>query len=168
MSEAPTVRSEIGAPDGSDWSPGPASDTALVIVQVNVAEPVAPEPSVAVRATEHVQAVVGVPLIVPVAWSIDSPAGRPVVDQVSVAPDCESVAEPETGVMAAPDGSDRSPGPVTDTALVMFQVNEAESEYAASSVTVTVTDELPGVVGVPVMLPVELSIERPAGRPVAP
>jgi len=33
---------------------------------------------------------------------------------------------------------------------------------------VTVTDELPGVVGVPEMVPVELSIDSPAGRPVAP
>ena len=128
VSEAATVRSEIGAPDGSAWSPGLASDSELVTVQVNDAEPDAPDPSVAVRVTAHVQAVVGVPLIDPVELSIDSPSGRPVVDQVRVAPDWESVAEPETGVMAEPDGSDWSPGPVTDTALVMVQVNEAESE----------------------------------------
>ena len=32
---------------------------------------------------------------------------------------------------------------------------------------VTVTDEVPAVVGVPEMIPVALSIDSPAGRPVA-
>ena len=36
-----------------------------------------------------------------------------------------------------------------------------------SSVAVTVTDEVPAVVGVPEMVPVELSIDNPVGRPVA-
>ena len=80
-------------PDTWDWSAGVATETVLVIVQVNDASPMHPEPSVAVRVTEHVQAVVGVPVMVPVELSIDSPAGRPVADQVSVAVDEVSVAE---------------------------------------------------------------------------
>ena len=40
---------------------------------------------------------VGVPVMVPVDGSMDRPAGRPVADQVRVAPDWESVAELATG-----------------------------------------------------------------------
>ena len=76
-------------------APGSATDTELVIVQANDVEPEAPEPSVAVSVTEHVQAVVGVPVTVPVEPSIDSPAGRPVADQVSVADD--EVSGPSRG-----------------------------------------------------------------------
>ena len=137
VSEAPTVRSEIGVPDGLDCAPGSVTDTELVIVQANEAESVAPEPSVAVTVTDEVPAVVGVPLTVPVELSIDSPAGRPVADHVSVAVDEESVAVTSTGAMAVPDRSDWSPGLVTDTELVIVQANEAESEKPASSVAVT-------------------------------
>ena len=42
--------------------------------------------------TVAVPPVVGVPEIVPVAGSIDRPAGSPVADQVRVAPLAESVA----------------------------------------------------------------------------
>jgi len=128
VSVAVRPRPDTGAPDGSAWSPGLPSDTVLVTVHVSDADAEAPEPSVAVNVTEHVQAVVGVPVTVPVAWSIDSSAGRPVADHVSVAPDWESVAEAATGAMGAPERSDRSPGPVTTTALVMDQVNVAEPE----------------------------------------
>src|SRR5579872_7072934 len=64
----------------------------LLIVQVNEAEPCAPVVSLAVTVTLLVAAVVGVPVISPVLALIDSPAGRPVADQVSVWPDWESVA----------------------------------------------------------------------------
>ena len=121
----------------------------------------------AVRVTEHVQAVVGVPLTVPVAPSIESPAGRPVADHVNVAVDEVSVAAAASALIGVPDGSDCAPGSVTDTKLVIVQPNEAESVAPESSVAVTVTDEVPAVVGVPEMVPVELSIDRPAGRPVA-
>ena len=46
-------------------------------VQVNVADPNAPVPSVAVAVTEYVPAVVGVPLIRPEAEPTDSPGGSP-------------------------------------------------------------------------------------------
>ena len=57
----------------------------------------------AVTVTDEVPAAVGVPLMAPVAVLIDSPAGRPVADQVRVAPDWVSVAEEVRMEMAVPD-----------------------------------------------------------------
>ena len=136
-------------------------------VQVNETEPEYPAPSVAVAVTESVPAVVGVPVTAPVDGSMDSPAGRPVADQVRVAVEDESAAGTSTVVMADPDGSDWSPGLVTVTALVTVQVNETEPEYPAPSVAVAVTESVPAVVGVPVTAPVDGSMDSPAGRPVA-
>src|SRR3954471_16556620 len=62
------------------------------IVHVNDVVPLAPVVSVAVTVGVYVAAVVGVPLIRPVEELIDRPAGSPAADQVSVWPDCESVA----------------------------------------------------------------------------
>src|SRR5690348_15254835 len=50
---------------------------AVVTVQVNEADPVAPVVSFAVTVTVEVPAAVGVPEISPVVELIDSPAGRP-------------------------------------------------------------------------------------------
>ena len=58
--------------------------------------------------------------------------------------------------------------PETVTVLVIVQENVVEDDRAWESVAVTVTVEVPAVVGVPVMAPVERLIDRPAGRPVAP
>ena len=55
----------------------------------------------------------------------------------------------------------------TVTVLAMVHENEVDPAYVAPSVAVTVTEETPGVVGVPVMDPVEELIDRPAGRPEA-
>ena len=44
---------------------------------------------------------------------------------------------------------------------------EAVPEAPVVSVAVTVTAELPDAVGVPEITPVEVLIDRPAGRPVA-
>ena len=71
---------------------------------------------------------VGVPVMVPVEELIDSPAGRPVADQVRVAPDWESVAEFVTALMAEPVIDDWLPGLATDTVLEVVQVNEAVPE----------------------------------------
>ena len=60
--------------------------------------------------TEHAQAVVGVPVMAPLEVLIDSPAGRPVADQVMVAVDDESVAELVSVVMAVPDTLVCAPG----------------------------------------------------------
>ena len=47
------------------------------------------------------------------------------------------------------------------------QVNDVDPAAPVVSVTVTVTDDVPAVVGVPLIRPVEALIDSPAGRPVA-
>src|SRR5580704_2278643 len=105
--------------------------------------------------------------MVPVVWLIESPVGRPVAVHVNVWPVWESVAELVSGVIAVPETLDWLPGLVTETVLVTVQVNEVEPAKPALSVALTVGVYVPGVVGVPVMVPVELAIESPVGRPVA-
>ena len=78
------VRGVIADPVTVDLAPGLATDTVLVTVQLKVADPLKPAPSVAFTVTEHVHGVVGVPVIEPVEELIDRPAGSPVADQVSV------------------------------------------------------------------------------------
>jgi hypothetical protein len=51
--------------------------------------------------------------------------------------------------------------------LAITQVKAVEPENPALSVAVTVTDDEPAVEGVPLIEPVEASIDSPAGRPVA-
>ena len=51
VSVADTVSGVMAVPAALDWSPGLVTDTVLVTVQVKVAEPLAPEPSVAVMVT---------------------------------------------------------------------------------------------------------------------
>ena len=77
--------------------------------------------------TEHEQGAVGVPVTDPVEELIESPEGRPVADQVRVAPDWESVAEFVTGVMAEPVTADLLPGLVTVTVLATVQVKVVEA-----------------------------------------
>src|SRR5450631_216680 len=50
---------------------------------------------------------------------------------------------------------------------VTVQLNEADPEAPVVSLAVTVTLEVPAVVGVPEISPVEELMDRPAGRPVA-
>ena len=140
----------------------------LEIVQVNEAEPLKPALSVALTVTEHVQAVVGVPVMAPLLELMDSPAGSPVaVHEEIVAVDDESWAELDSVEMAVPDRFDCAPGLVTVTVLLTVQVNEVFALNASESVAVTVTEQAHAVVGVPLMTPVPLLIVRPAGRPVA-
>ena len=108
-------------------------------------------------------------MIAPVVELMARPVGRPVAAQVRVAPDWVSVADGVRVVMAEPDTLDLAPGLVTETVLVMVQAKLVVPEFCgvALSVTVTVTDEVPGVDGVPVMAPVPLLMARPAGRPLA-
>ena len=83
---------------------------------------------------------------------------------VVVATDDESVATTAKGAMAAPDTPDWSPGSVTVTVLVIVHVNETWAEKPESSVAVMVTAKAPAVVGVPEMIPVAGSTDRPGGR----
>ena len=76
----------------------------LVMVQVKLAEPAKSALSVAVTVTLDVPAVVGMPVMVPLAGLTESPAGRPVADQMMVAVDEESLAElAGRGAMAVPE-----------------------------------------------------------------
>ncbi len=51
--------------------------------------------------------------------------------------------------------------------LFSVQLNEVLPVAPVESVAVTVTEEVPAVVGVPEIRPVEELIDRPAGRPLA-
>jgi hypothetical protein len=157
----------MAEPETSDWSPGLVTETVLVTVHENEAESLAPEQSVAVTVTDDEPAVVGVPEMVPEEGSMARPAGRLVTDHVSVAVDDESVAATSTGVMAAPEMSDWSPGLVTETTLVTLHENEAVPVKPELSLAVTVTDDVPAAVGVPEMVPEVGSMARPSGSPVA-
>ena len=67
----------------------------------------------------------------------------------------------------------RSPGcraaalTVQPPAGLIVQVNEAEPEALVVSLAVTVTEDVPAVVGVPEIRPVVELMDRPVGRPVA-
>jgi hypothetical protein len=63
---------------------------ATLIVQLNVALPLAPVVSLAVTVTELEPPVVGVPEMRPLDVLIESPAGNPVAPYVNVWPDWES------------------------------------------------------------------------------
>ena len=149
--------------------PGLTTATVLVTVQLKEVEPVWPAESVAVTVTEQVQAVVGVPVTAPVDELIDEPGG-----QAGGRPRGDGGRRGGVGgrsvraVMAEPDTEDWLVCPATVTVLVIVQVNVVEADRAWESVAVTVTEEVPAVVGVPVIAPVELLIDSPAGRPVAP
>ena len=54
-----------------------------------------------------------------------------------------------------------------DTVLVTVHENDVDPEYPALSVAVTVTEDAPAVVGVPVIVPVDALMDSPVGRPVA-
>ena len=103
----------------------------------------------------------------PVDELIDRPVARLVALQVSVAPDW--VSDP-TGVneeMAEPETLDLAEMAVTATVLVMVQAKLVDPAKPAPSVAVTVTEETPGVVGVPEMVPVEVLMASPVGKPEA-
>src|SRR3984957_14285900 len=57
--------------------------------------------------------------------------------------------------------------PPPELAAFTVQLNEAVPLAPVVSVAVTVTDEVPAVVGVPEISPVEELIDSPAGRPLA-
>ena len=75
----------------------------------------------------------------PVAEAMDSPAGRPVADQVRLAPAWVSVAWSAKAVMRLLPVLDWGAGALTVTVLVMAQVKLAEPEKPALSVAVMVT-----------------------------
>ena len=56
---------------------------------------------------------------------------------------------------------------VFPTGLLTDQLNDADPFAPVVSVAVTVTDEEPALVGVPLINPDELLIDSPAGNPLA-
>ena len=164
VSLAKMVRAVMALPDWLDWAPGLVTAMELVMVQVKLAEALKPALSVAVMVTLEVPAVVGVPVMAPVAGSIDRPAGRPVADQVMVAVDEVSMRLMARGVIGEPVALDWVPGLMTETVLSMVQVNVADPMVPALSVAVRTTVKTPAVVGVPVIVPVPvLALDRQAG-----
>jgi hypothetical protein len=89
----------MAVPETFDLVPGFVTVTVLVMFQVNVVDPLNGPPfpevteSVAVRVTEHLQAVLGVPVTAPVVALIESPVGSPVAAQLAMADPPESLAE---------------------------------------------------------------------------
>ena len=123
--------------------------------------------SVTVIVTVLDPAVVGVPVIAPLAASMLRPAGRPVADQVYgvVPPVAATVA-----LYAAPTTPPGSDVVVMDGGAMMVIDRLAVAVKCVGlveSVTVTATVLAPAVVGVPVMAPEEALIVSPAGNPVA-
>ena len=85
-------------------------------------------------------AVVGVPVIVPVEGSMDSPAGSPVAENERLV--VGEVSEPPvvTAAMAVPETFVCGPGFTTATVFEMVQLKEVVPVKPAESVAVTVTE----------------------------
>jgi len=65
----------MAVPDTLVCAPGLVTVTVFWMVQANVAVPVNPSVSVAVMVVEYTPAVVGVPVMDPVVWSMARPDG---------------------------------------------------------------------------------------------
>lgn len=124
--------------------------------------------SVTVMTTVLVAAAVAVPPITPVDGSIVNPDGRPVADQVyGVTPPVAARVTPGYGVPTVPDGSAdvvivSCPVMVSDRLLVAVRcVGLVESVTVMTTVPELAPD------GVPLMTPLDASMPRPLGRPVA-
>ena len=128
-SEAEMASGLMAVPDTSDWSPGLVTVTTLVITQVMLSEP-DKAGVVGGRDGHRVAATGGRRAADHSRRGVDGEPGRQgaAVRVGRVAVDDESEAVTGTGVMAVPETSDWSPGPVTDTVLVMVQVKVAEPD----------------------------------------
>ena len=74
------------------------------------------------------------------------------------------VVQPDSEPFSKPPLTMTLPPPVVEFTV---QLNVVEPEAPVVSVAVTVTDEVPAVVGVPEIRPLPLSMATPCGRPVA-
>ena len=156
----------MAEPETLDLAAIAVTATVLVMVQAKLVTAVCPPKSVTLTTTEETPGVVGVPVMTPVEVLMASPVGKPVADQVSVAPDWVSAPALVSVEMAEPVTFDWLDLAVTATVLVIVHEKVALPELAgeALSVAVMVTGVTPGVVGVPVIAPVDASMDRPAGR----
>jgi hypothetical protein len=127
---------------------------------------VAPLLSFTVTVTEELPGAVGVPEMLPVLLEMLRPAGKPDAENLyggapPVALKPRLKLPPTVAAGTVPAKVMLSGAALTVTVKVVLAV------APALSFTVTVTLELPGAVGVPVMLPVPLEMLRPAGKPDA-
>lgn len=93
----------------------------MVMVQAKVAQATGPALSVTMSATSDKPAVVGTPVMMPLAELIESPAGNPKAAYVRTAVGDESEVTIGRGAMAVPEVSDWAPGAVTEMVLVIVQ-----------------------------------------------
>ena len=118
-------------------------------------------PSVTMAVKGEAPAVVGVPLIMPVAALSESPAGSDPteIDHANGAMPPVAASGCEYATPTSPCGSD-----VVDIASAGFTVMDSAAVAVAEveSVTMAVNGDAPAVVGVPIMAPAKLS-DRPAG-----
>ena len=114
-----------------------------VMVQLNVAAPVAEVASVTVTVTELVPTAVGVPAIDPVLALMLRPAGKPVAEKFRVWFAWLSDAPIATGAIVAPSVLVRAPGLLTLTllppGLLTVQANDAVPDAPVVSVAVILT-----------------------------
>jgi hypothetical protein len=123
--------------------------------------------SVTVTATVLVPAVVGLPLMTPLAASMLNPAGNPVADHTyGVAPPL-ALTGALYAVPVTPPGRDAVVMAIGATIVSDRFLVAVKCVGFVESVTVTATVLVPAVVGLPVMAPLEASMLNPAGSPVA-
>jgi hypothetical protein len=126
---------------------------------------------VTVSVTLLVPTVVGVPLTVPVLDPSDNPGGSPVephppaaaVQTYGVVP----LLTTNVLVKATPLGELTAPGAVMAGNALITQLKLAESATPYASVTFTVGEKVPVAVGVPVIVPLVVSIDSPVGSELA-
>lgn len=162
-----------GAPDAVRvWLYGvptlpPGSEAGEMVVAgqlmtiVKLPDPTQPLASVALTLNGKLPGVVGVPLIVPVDERV-SPGGRDPEESAKVygAVPPEALNAALYGVPTVPAGG---VPPTVMTGQEMVMVNPALPGQELASVTLTVKELVPAVVGVPEMTPAELMV-RPGGR----
>ena len=137
-----------------------------MIVTLYARAPVAPRPSVAVIVKFEVAAVVGVPVIAPVAAFSDTPAGKLPAETLNVYEPVPPVALTvcEYATPTVPFGNVAG---LTVIAALMVTAYARAPVAPRPSVAVTVKLEVAAVVGVPVMTPLAAFSDRPAGKPPA-
>ena len=168
MPTEPDGRVEVrsaGAPTtgvaGEPTGAGGAGEPTIVMVNVFCAVRLVEVSVTVTLKLENVPAAVGVPvMLLPLSAS---PAGRPVAVHVYVPDPPDAVRAAEYGVPTVPEDKFEvtiTGGPAIVMENVCCPVNAEEV-----SVTVTMAEKVPGVVGVPPrLLPIT---DRPGGRPVA-
>jgi hypothetical protein len=133
------------------------------MIRLYACEPVHPFASIAVTVKLNVPAVVGVPVIPPVDEFKDRPGGSAPETTLSVyggAPP-EAVTVVVYSMPIIPFGDEARKSVIVGQALMVYA---CEPWHPFASVAVTVKLNVPAVVGVPVIPPVDEFRNRPAGN----